>query len=465
MNFKGNQSQTTGKGAIALGYQTVANGDNSVALGSGSVAVEANVISVGNGETGVYRKIMNVADGMIASGSHDAVTGGQLFDKIGDLGFSGNLVGKNLTEAVNELQKNISTGSGSTKIEGAITYDKENDGTLKKDSVSFDSNGTALKNVTSITGTGANNSSKVDLGTNGASISHDKSSVILDSNGASLKYNDGNGTVSGITANRDGVTVEGNAKVIGNMTIDGNLTITGNTTITDTSGTTANLGDIATNKKNLGNIAKYTQDIGILDENGDVVANVVDATISNKNVINMVDNKVGTGKLNNTNAKDLTEGINQNYAAIQNNTTAINELGTAVNTLDTRVDRVGANAAALAALHPLDYNSDIKWDFAAGYGHYKGANAVSIGTFYRPNENTMFSIGGSFGGGENMLNAGVSFKVGSGTNSISTSKTEMAKKINSLQDTIQTLISQNQQQEIEIEELKALVKQVTNDKQ
>jgi len=71
------------------------------------------------------------------------------------------------------------------------------------------------------------------------------------------------------------------------------------------------------------------------------------------------------------------------------------------------VNKVGANAAALAALHPQDFDPDDKWDFAAGYGNYKDAHAIAVGAFYRPNEDTMLSVGGSFGGGENMVNAGI----------------------------------------------------------
>ena len=94
------------------------------------------------------------------------------------------------------------------------------------------------------------------------------------------------------------------------------------------------------------------------------------------------------------------------------NTAAIGSLNSRVNTLDGRIDKVGANAAALAALHPLDFDPDDKWDFAAGYGNYGNENAMAVGAFYRPNEDTMFSVGGSFGTGENMVNAGVSFKIG-----------------------------------------------------
>jgi hypothetical protein len=108
--------------------------------------------------------------------------------------------------------------------------------------------------------------------------------------------------------------------------------------------------------------------------------------------------------------------------------------------LDNRLDKVGAGAAALAALHPLDFDPDDKWDFAAGYGNYRSANAAAIGIFYRPNEDTMFSIGGSFGGGENMVNAGLSIKLGQG-NHISTSRVAMAKEMKSMRKEIESLRS------------------------
>ena len=122
---------------------------------------------------------------------------------------------------------------------------------------------------------------------------------------------------------------------------------------------------------------------------------------------------------------------------IKNVTNKVGELGT-------RVNRAGAGAAALAALHPLDFDPDDKWDVAAGYGNYKDAHAVAVGAFYRPNEDTMFSVGGSFGGGENMVNAGVSVKLGQG-NHVSTSKVAMAKEIVDLKDAVTRLEAQNEQ--------------------
>ncbi|MDU2418220.1 S-layer homology domain-containing protein, partial [Negativicoccus succinicivorans] len=124
-----------------------------------------------------------------------------------------------------------------------------------------------------------------------------------------------------------------------------------------------------------------------------------------------------------------------NITKLENN---IYDMGGRIGELGNRVDRVGAGAAALAALHPLDFDPDDKWDFAAGYGNYSGANAVAIGAYYRPNEDTMFSVGGSFGGGENMVNAGVSVKLGQGNN-VTTSKIAMAKEIKDLRAEVEVL--------------------------
>ena len=111
-----------------------------------------------------------------------------------------------------------------------------------------------------------------------------------------------------------------------------------------------------------------------------------------------------------------------------------------INKLGNRINKVGAGAAALAALHPLDFDPDDKWDFAAGYGNYNGENAAAIGAYYRPNEDTMFSVGGSFGNGENMVNAGISLKLGQG-NHVSTSKVAMAKEIKDLRKEMEGLKS------------------------
>ncbi|EFR42695.1 hypothetical protein HMPREF9220_0887 [Dialister micraerophilus UPII 345-E] len=101
------------------------------------------------------------------------------------------------------------------------------------------------------------------------------------------------------------------------------------------------------------------------------------------------------------------------------------------------INHVGAHSAALAALHPLDFDPDEKLDIAAGVGNYNGSNAVAIGAYYRPNESTMISVGGSFGSGKNMVNAGVSVKVGQGNN-VSRSRIAMAKEIKDMRAELET---------------------------
>ena len=132
-----------------------------------------------------------------------------------------------------------------------------------------------------------------------------------------------------------------------------------------------------------------------------------------------------------------------NVAAGKADTDAVNvgqlkQIGGAVNNIDNRINRVGAGAAALAALHPLDFDPDDKWDFTLGYGNYKDAHALALGAFYRPNEDTMISVGGSMGGGENMINAGLSVKLGQG-NHVSTSRVAMAKEIKDLRAELENM--------------------------
>lgn len=125
-------------------------------------------------------------------------------------------------------------------------------------------------------------------------------------------------------------------------------------------------------------------------------------------------------------------------------------LGNRLERMDHRIDRVGAGAAALAALHPQDFDSEDKWDFAAGYGHYRSSDALAIGAFYRPNGQVMFSIGGSMGDGENMFNAGTSLKFGQSSPYAGYSKAalttviaEQKKQLDAQASTISGLKSQN----------------------
>ena len=154
-----------------------------------------------------------------------------------------------------------------------------------------------------------------------------------------------------------------------------------------------------------------------------------------KTITNVKDGKVEEG------SKDAVNG-GQLYATnqlVKENASNISLLGNSINKLDNRVDKVGAGAAALAALHPLGFDPEDKWDFAAGYGNYSGASAVALGAYYRPNEDTMFSVGGSFGNGENMVNAGVSLKLGQSSHAPTSKEAAMEKKISSLSQEVEEL--------------------------
>ena len=124
----------------------------------------------------------------------------------------------------------------------------------------------------------------------------------------------------------------------------------------------------------------------------------------------------------------LDREVQTNRNMIEQQGDQINNLNNNVNRLGSRVDKVGAGAAALAALHPTDFDPDTKLSFAAGVGNYKGETAGSIGAFYRPNEKVMLSMGGTVGNGENMVNMGISFALDR-TNRVNDSKVAMAKEL------------------------------------
>lgn len=151
----------------------------------------------------------------------------------------------------------------------------------------------------------------------------------------------------------------------------------------------------------------------------------------------------------NTAGENLT-ALDHQVAA---NTESIYNINNHVSNLDNRINKVGAGAAALAALHPLDFNPDDKWDFAVGYGNYRNANSVAFGAFYRPNEDTMFSLGTNFGNGENMFNAGISFKIGKGNSYAGISKAQLVAEN-------QQLKANDARQDREIQELKKALEEL-----
>ena len=227
--------------------------------------------------------------------------------------------------------------------------------------------------------------------------------------------------------------------------------ITGkNVSISGTNGTIETTGYIATKDRVYADKGAKLADVDIT---GDTISNDKSSVKLDKEGTVTINNKVtidGNGKVSGVADGEIsatsTDAVNggqlyKTNQAIANNATNISSLSHSISNLDNRVNKVGAGAAALAALHPLDFDPDAKWDFAAGYGNYRGTNAAAVGAYYRPNEDTMFSVGGTFGNGENMVNAGVSFKLGSGSSHVSTSRVAMAKEIKELRGELEAMKS------------------------
>ena len=242
-----------------------------------------------------------------------------------------------------------------------------------------------------------------------------------------IVYEKPDGTKEEVATLNDGMKYGGDTGNVIKKKLNEQVNVVGGITDENKLTTEDNLGVVSDGNNNLK--VRMAKDLKGLNSVTTNTLTVGDVKIDNSGI------NAGNKKITNVAAGDVnpnsTDAVNGGQLWKTNQT--INNIGGAVNELGTRVNRVGAGAAALAALHPLDFDPDDKWDVAAGYGNYKDAHAVSVGAFYRPNEDTMFSVGGSFGGGENMVNAGVSVKLGQG-NHVSTSKVAMAKEIVDLRD-------------------------------
>lgn len=152
-----------------------------------------------------------------------------------------------------------------------------------------------------------------------------------------------------------------------------------------------------------------------------------------------ITNQITNNTTNINNIQGDVTNIKQNVTNIQGDITNIKQdvtnMGRNVARLDKKVNKSVAGAAALAALHPLDFDPDAKWDFAAGYGHYHDGNAAALGAFYRPNEDLQFSVGSTVGNGETVVNAGMSVKVGAHSN-VSRSRVAIGKEVLELKKTV-----------------------------
>lgn len=377
----GYYSEATGKRSTAFGDQSYANAINSLAVAGGEVASDAeNGIAIG------WCASSKIADG-IALGRGSVTT-----RAAGD---------------TNAYGKGDSTGNAWVSTSVALAVGKDAEVTRQITGVAAGSNDTDAVNVAQL----KKIAEKIDAA----------------------------GTDTVTTVKGDGNYIKVTADPASShdykisLDFDKLKTEIGSDTVTSVSG-----GDFV----NVTNIGTDSNRQYKVDIDKDKLKTAIDTNTTNKSMssefndgsltISVTDsdnNKVSTTVSGIASKADVAEVNKQ----VSENSKRISQLGG-------RIDKVGAGAAALAALHPLDFDPDDKWDFAAGYGNYNGENAAAIGAYYRPNEDTMFSVGGSFGNGENMVNAGVSLKLGQG-NHVSTSKVAMAKEIKDLRKELEGLKS------------------------
>ncbi|MDY4746457.1 S-layer homology domain-containing protein, partial [Veillonella caviae] len=254
---------------------------------------------------------------------------------------------------------------------------------------------------------------------------------------------DGNKTTYTVSAKGTSISAADNSVIVNN---DGNNNYTIAVSDDIKNQINNNATNINTNTTNINTIKQRLDNIKDVELEAGNNVTVTSKTDGNKTTytvsatgtsITAGDNSVTVNNDGNNNytiavSDDIKNQVNSNTTNINNMGQGINNLGQRINNLDSRVNKVGAGAAALAGLHPLDFNPDDKWNFAVGYGNYSNANAVALGAFYRPNEDMMLNVASTMGNGENMLSAGLSFNVGQ-SSGVSRSRVAMAKEIESLQ--------------------------------
>ena len=407
----------------------------------GKYISRSGAVSVGDTEKGITRQIINVAAG---SEDTDAVNVAQLKDAVKSMkdSVTGGLESKVDADAGNLTDENVAAWQ--TKL-GDGKNEAGNTGLVTGDTLNKAIGGLNLD---------GNLANKADKNA-GNLEDADKDAWRAALGGGTVakgdkKFVDGD-TVAAALENMGG-QVTGKA----NTSLD-NITDAGKTVIKDLAKGAVKVADgehttVRTEEKD--GVVTYKVDVKAdgkvaKDDKGIVTGGTVYAETRPEQDGKYVkkDNRAGQ----NFTALDMQVG--KNAEDITKLGSTVYDMGMRVGELDSRMNKVGAGAAALAALHPLDFDPDDKWDFAAGYGNYKGENAVAVGAFYRPDENKMISIGGSFGGGENMVSAGVSVKLGQGTG-ISTSKVAMAKEIKNLKIENERMQEENREMKQEIEDLK-----------
>lgn len=402
-----------GEGAVASGKgSVVAIGQKASASGEGSVAIGEEAVEAGNtdthikpGEYGVGADNTVNMDVVDKNGNKvDTVTIKDVA-KASDVGNVNNIADdiKNgeghttVVDAVNNLNQKLDNKVGDLNYveggKGNYVTNGENTTTSigKLDQALKDVAATAAKHTTVTQGVNITVTKSDEPNENGGenyNVALNKD-IELDSvtTGQTVMNNDGVKVGTDVSLNKDGL------KVGDKVSVSATAVTAGKTSISDEG---VKVGD-----------KTYISADG-LNANGQHITNVKAG-------------EADTDAVNYGQLKDTNNRIDGVENQVISNSNRINQLGN-------RVNKVGAGAAALAALHPMDFDPDDKLTFSAGYGNYGGENAAAIGAYYRPDEKVMFSVAGTVGNGENMVNAGVSFALDR-TNHVSNSRTALAREV------------------------------------
>ena len=434
----GKNSKAEKETAMAFGYDSHAKVAGGVALGSWSVVDTAagvsgydpstkaastdtsaawkstvGAVSVGDASKGITRQITGVAAG---AADTDAVNVAQLkkVEATAAAAKTNVTAGDNVTVTHDSTTNTYKVSAKDTYTTGG-TYDAA---TKKIKFTQNDPSKNYEVDVSGLVGSG---------GTGSLTFAGDTGSAITKNSGETLQITGGATEVA--AANNIGVVSE-NGKL--NLKLAKNIDLGSNGSI--------KTGDTKMDNKGLA-----------IQGGPSVTKGGIDA--GSKKITHVAAGEISATSTDAVNGSQLQAVKND----VQNNTQNIYNMGKKVGELGTRINKVGAGAAALAALHPLDFDPHDKWDIAAGFGNYRNASAAAVGLFYRPNERTMMSLGWTMGDDRNMLNAGISVKLGRGDVYTRYSKVEMANQIKDLKEKNDKMQAENKEMRSELDELKAQV--------
>ena len=417
----GTHASATAIDALAFGNNTVADVQNGVAIGTNSVtespvgttnikdnttdirfnnstyagSTPDSVVSFGtNGRAGAggvkeyTRQLQNLAAGRVSATSTDGINGSQLYD------------------VALEAQKH------NTLVDGANTTVTSQDNAFGRKEYKVNVN-RDLTNMNSVQFNTVNDPQRNFVSKDGMHVFDGDVNTNYAPNGIKIENTDNSDTAE---YNMDGININSNGKNVhfGTNGISAGNQIISNVKVGVADTDAVNVSQLKDVQSNVANNTSRINDLG-----QKVNTNANDIRVAEHTILD----HEGRITVLESDVKDLDNKINS---------TAGNVLNQSKSYTDNQAAKVGANAAALSALHPLDFNADEKWQFSVGFGNYKGKNATALGAFYQPNENVLLSVGTTLGTGENMINAGATVRFGSHSSMTTNKQVAVAKEVQDL---------------------------------